>query len=791
MAEPWHFSTKQDANRAMTAAIAGLLSMGALAFRMGELENTSVDKPEIQKPNLKVPQVPLNLGSLWGLSMTADKLIKIIFMLLMVLFIIISTFKGVRLNRKKLMEDLQKGFFNIDYEISGDKKFFLMTESNPPTGSNVQPSSDYPLSAALSGYHKRVPGMYTELYADTRYLAAESIDSAMGLNAYFNIKNQYESVSNICLAYQQGQSVDMGTYTCPDVGFGDVKLEPISATGLVENEIYDGSIGNFEFAPKRWYYKFGAVNSLQRSFLFRFFNEHPNYVVDGENSGEYTSLLPIDSIQIAYRPYRKLTNNANVCIFKEIYLIIRGDDDLRNGPGGTITITNPSWPNPPETSHRDNSHLGWNNNSADSGYDYKTDDGFICFTSDYSALLDLGWSQNDDGLIHFSGFHLHDYFEKNNGEWKHNGNIEIKYSIHNNPNYILSSNTSQFSGIKLDDENRSWTEQFSFYKTFNGENWRQINCGIVSHTTGNVHGKNIYPVNSWPTTAITPVAGDGFSGLHGWFFDWDAELPYYSFAAAYFPLGRAYLTFTGDPNEYEKPVHEIKFLVPQTSSALDADKISFHTPIILLNYSDIEGKGHEIELQSYYPQAIDTTGLDNIPFITDLGANTTGCLNRMPKPFFFNNFVRINNVQNLRVHTDNGKNIIYHTITLHTLNPAISSNAEARKNDYIRAANVNATLITHNQFNAGEAIDVNNYKDVIIATPATLEIEPQYCFTDPPPRYEVGLNKARANLRCDEEYLIEIFGPNYMELKTDDESFAKTYVPDCECGKLNRYFERY
>lgn len=783
MSQPWHFSSQEEANRTMNAAIAGLLSMGALAFRMGELENTSVDKPEIQTPNLKVPQVPLDLGSLWGLSMTADKLIKIIFMLLMVLFIIISTFKGVKLNRKKMIEDLQKGFFNIDYEISGNKKFFLMTNVNPPAGYNIQPSADFPLSAALAGHHKRVPGMYTELYADTRFLASTAARDSMGLNAYFHVKNPYESVSNIGLTDPSTQHVDTGIYTSPDVGFGEVQLAPISATGLVENEIYDGSIGSFEFAPKRWYHKF---DDTQHSFFFRFFNSNPNYVV----TQGYTCLLPIDSIQIEYRPFRKFTSNANVCIFNKIILRIRGGyGDTSNGPGGTVVITNPSWPNAPETSHINNTNLGWYSYSPDdTSYNYRTDDGFICFNSDYSELLGLGRSQKDDGSIHFSGFHLNDYFEKDNsGVWKHNGNIEIEYNSHK----ILSSATSSRSGILLDD--RSWTTTFESYEAFS-ENSTETNCGIVSYIvslTGD-HGKEDYPVNSWPTSSARQVSGDGFSGLHGWFYGWDALE--YSYVSSYFPLGRAYFTFTGDPSEYKKPVHEIKFLVPSTSATIHNDDISFSTFYISFKYSDTEGKDHEIVLDNR-GTAIDTgMGLNNIPFITNLGANTSSCLQGQPKPFFFfsNHSIRINNVQDIVVHTDNEKEIrVYNTIFLQNLTPAITSNAEAGKNDYIRAANVNATLITHNEFNTGGEIDTNNYMDAVIATPATLEIEPQYCFTDPPPRYEDGLNKARANLRCDEEYLIEIFGPNYMELKTDDESFAKTYVPDCECGKLNRYFERY
>ena len=747
-----NWDSEEEAQKWAAGVIAGLLSFGALATRISEIEteDKKIDTPEIESPDISVPSVNMNLGKNFGLSnIPADKLITIIFSLLMIIFIILSTIKGVRIDRQKIVKDLLNGKFTFNLSVNGPTKFYLMGEDG----------KDYTLLSATSGYVKYIPGLVAPIIDDTmQYLHAKNNGlDCMHLNAYFLPSNEdYSVISN---GRWGSHHIDEGDYELQLGSFGGSTTEHVSVTDFEPEILSDDSYGKFEFAPKRWY-----SNSVNGAFFLRYYNTDPNRLSNTITGTNVSFMLPITGVDIEYRPYEKDiygTDDYNLCIFKTITL---------ESEQGKIQITNNIYPE---------------------GGDECT----VRFNSDYSKLFFAHQTAQDSGrYLRFQGYY-HNYSVEDN----HNvpsSNITVKY----NYTYTMLQKTMPTS---LPAFSCGTGDEFIFSGTAaqgysSGTTLKYVHLGLIESVNGDVdehtesYFRNIYNPNH------VDYYGEGYSDINGIFVDVNAidtlrENPSIVMnntnPTADYSLGYTSVSFTSNPYEKGKPVHKVVL------RNLRHENDEYTVQGVQTYY--YEDNGNE-KIWSLYTDNINTSAHFKVNLELDHQIPTSGI--RQDEVWYplksSLNYIRIDARERDDVHseihdlkTGTKTESIYRLMTIGETSPK-TDYEQQKSNDYIRAANVQGTTVLDIEYGV-ETVDTNPHTDFNIASPCTVEVEVPDCYTDPPPKYSEGLDKARAELRCDEMYLVQIFGTDYMNVKTNDMSFAESYVPDCECGKTDRFFERY
>ena len=761
------FDTKAEAEQWAAGIIAGLLSFGALATRISELEaeDKKIDTPKIDAPDVNVPSVNMDLGKSFGFApLTADKLITIIFSLLMIIFIVLSTIKGVKINRKKIVEDLLNGKFHYSFVANGPTTFYLKGQLN-----QYNTTEDYPLSAAVNGYAKLIPGFEATVFNNSeQYLwAKDHGTSAMLMNGYFynnpsvDYMNIYPGKSSVSSLVH----VDAGYYDLEMESFGIANTNNITVSSFEPEEISDDSYGEFEFATKRWY-----SNVLNCGFLLRYYTNHQNEISDEINGKNVSYMIPVSGIDIEYRPYQYDNLSYGIkCIYKSITL----ETEI-----GNIYIENERYP-------------------------YGGDECVVKFDNTYSNLVTVMTTDRDSGRrLFFNGFYQ--LYSLNNSLEVENCNTKIKYN--GNFSYSLLPSSTKY-GFSCGNEGDPYIFDGTAINGYDSLILNKMHFGLVTEISGTLDSKTSAYYPSINNLHVIPT-GEGYSDLNGWFtlsqksFEdlrsqhIEPDYPGYRNFEASYTLGYTSLKFSQSDTEKEKPVYKICL---DEFSKTDTTIYSYNCRQVRCYYYDEYGKKMMWTLGSPY----DSSG-ENYPTVSMTSMNeipeTSIRQNQYWYPLRF--YVRgsdevaismdgkqdiISKITDLE--TGEEKNINVNIMFLKNVTPKTSYD-EQKANDYIRAAHVKGSTTIDVDCNV-DKVDTTPRIDFNISTPAVVEVEVPDCYTDPPPRYSEGLDKARLELRCDEMYLVQIFGTDYMNLKTNDQSFAETYVPDCECGKTDRFFERY
>lgn len=740
-----NWDSEEEAQKWVSGVIAGLLSFGALAAKMSEFEvDKTVDKPEIEAPDITVPSVPMNLGKGFGFSgLTPDKLISIIFSLLMIIFIILSTIKGVKINRDKIVEDLLKGKFSFTLVVNGPTTFYLRGELPYAV------TEDYPLSAARLGYVKYIPGFSANVLDDDgQYFWAKETGSH--LNAYFfpsPTDNMIISAGSVTPT-PPTVPVDAGDYDIQIGAFGDTETTHAWMTDFQPEEYGTENYGEFEFATKKWY-----SNSLNGAFLLRFYETHYNTLSESDRNNRHVSyMLPVTGIDIEYRPLRKRTETStNIGLFKKIQI---------ESNQGYILIEN-------------------------SNYPYGGEDCQVSFDLNYSVLQLAATTDNDrDRTLYFCG--IHNDYTVENGTTINGCGVSIRY----NGELMLAPTIQRklafdCGPVSADDFVFTETTANGYEGSVKG-----VHFGLVSRIEGAVDSNT----SAYFTSVYNGMSyyGEGFSAINGWFCLTKEATGEYDLNewTAYFTLG--YTTVTSAIGERRNPVHKMMF------KGLTKDGNVYKTNEIRCFFYDDKGNEKMWRLKTQYNSQFIPLALELAYPIPQNSFRTTEWF--YPKKFSLNNNIisiseldyvssTIYDVVDGEVDYSSEKPLETNSMAIFNARPK-TSYEEQKANDYIRAAHVKGSATLEIEY-AVEKVDTNPHTDFNISSPAEVSVEVPDCYTDPPPRYSEGLDKARMELRCDEMYLIQIFGTDYMNLKTNDMTFAESYVPDCECGKTDRYFERY
>ena len=473
-------------------------------------------------------------------------------------------------------------------------------------------------------------------------------------------------------------------------------------------------------------------------------------------------MLPIKGVSIEYRPYQKTIRygaTVNLCIFKTISM----ESDY-----GDVVITNNLYP-------------------------YGDEECIVRFNADYSSLYDEYDSEippSDSGrTIKFKGFYN-------------------KYKVTEDKNVPSCNITVKFANKVMLDNQEHQNKPYAFSCGEAGDDFvfrygeiaqgytgdlSDVHLGIVKFVSGNVDGRtSAYFVDNYFPNLIL-YNGEGYSDINGWF---TLDENGYDFTA-YYTLGYTTVCFTGDPYEKGKPVHKV-----QLKETRGGGYQRIQCRSVCCYYYDDSGNEKMWELritqQGNYYFDVDIAPAYTIP--------PSSCIQNFALyPLAStSNYLRfdVSSLQSAHYTSTiydviEGKDksewpsysSLYKRMTISNTSPK-TTYAQQKANDYIRAANVKGSSTINVDYSVG-VVDTNPHTDFNLALPCTVEVEVPDCFTDPPPKYSEGLDKARMDLRCDEMYLIQIFGTDYMNLKTNEMSFAESYIPDCECGKTDRFFERY